>query len=258
MILVAIGLIIKGGWAETWNTVVDEFVSYHPVKPETQKYLLSYFKYYQYLTYQEKSNFEKKVQRFVNTKNFVQRGKLNEVTYETKVLVAATAIQISFGLKSFRFRHFKRILLYPDSYYSKIRQQFHYGEVHPAGIVVLSVRRFLKDLLKDSDGINLGLHEFAHALYIENKMLSVENRFLNQIALDEFAEIGKEEMVRIKNGESELFRPYGANNLFEFFSVSVELFFEKSIELHDHSPKVYSSLTKILNQDPVLITTQRF
>jgi Mlc titration factor MtfA (ptsG expression regulator) len=52
-------------------------------------------------------------------------------------------------------------------------------------------------------------------------------------------------------GKSDFFRAYAVKNSQEFFAVAVENFFEKSGEFHDWNPKLYSTLVKMLNQDPL-------
>ena len=74
---------------------------------------------------------------------------------------------------------FKRILIYPDQYYSTITHRYHKGEVNPAAqAIVLSWNNFLAGYARPDDSLNLGLHEMAHALEIENLIDNDEYDFL--------------------------------------------------------------------------------
>ena len=52
------------------------------------------------------------------------------------------------------------------------------------------------------------------------------------------------------NGEHAL-RDYGYENLFEFFAVSVEYFFERAAALQAAAPQLYFDLQKLLRLDPM-------
>ncbi|CAN5911504.1 hypothetical protein BH24BAC1_BH24BAC1_09430 [soil metagenome] len=81
--------------------------------------------FYQKLSDPEKRFFERRVQKFIHLKEFIPRGGLQEVTPEMKAMVAAPAMQLTHGFPRVYFRHFQRILLYPDNYYSRINQRYH-------------------------------------------------------------------------------------------------------------------------------------
>ena len=109
--------------------------------PLYKKPIQKYLKYYQQLNSSEKVFFEKRVQKFINQKQFIARG-MDKITDEMKALIAGAAIQLTFGHPSIYFAHFKRILVYPDSYYSEISRRYHKGEVNMGGLIVLSWKNF--------------------------------------------------------------------------------------------------------------------
>ena len=57
------------------------------------------------------------------------------------------------------------------------------------------------------------------------------------------------EMQKIEKGENTFFRSYGATNMQEFFSVSVECFFELPLQFREYNPQMYVLLTRILKID---------
>lgn len=222
----------------------------HKLNPAYRVTLQKYFPYYQRLDARNKDLFERRVQKFIHLKDFIPRG-LTEVTDEMKTLIAASAIEITFGLPRIYFSHFKKILVYPDDYYSRITRLYHQGEVNlNGGMIVLSWKNFAHGYIERHDGRNLGLHEMAHALRLENGILNNEYGFLDDGDLKEWTRLSYEEIDLMSEGKSHFFRDYGATNSQEFFAVAVEIFFERPEEFKRQKPELYKVLTQLLNQDP--------
>lgn len=231
---------------------------YGPKSPFTRltdehlKFLEQNFIFYQKLPHKSKKIFEKRVAYFKSGKKWVPR-QMERVTWEMKVLISASAIQLTFGFPKVHLSFFRHILVYPDTFFSNANQQHHKGEVNPrAKAIVLSWKHFLEGYLKE-DGRNLGLHEMAHALRLENRVMNNEYDFLDREILHEWEIHASRTMEEIKNGSETFFREYGAVNNEEFFAVAVEVFFEKSIEFKEKHPLTYQTLCKLLKQDPVLL-----
>ncbi|MCZ8217058.1 MAG: zinc-dependent peptidase, partial [Cyclobacteriaceae bacterium] len=81
-----------------------------PVPPSYIETLNKYFFYYQKLTEKDKREFEQRMMHFLMTKKFIPRN-FETVTDEMKATIAATAVQLTFGLPTFYFLHFKKILI---------------------------------------------------------------------------------------------------------------------------------------------------
>lgn len=212
--------------------------------------LEKHFRYYQYLNAENKSRFERRVQAFIDANQFIPRS-YTHVTDEMKALIAASAIQLTFGYHHLNFEHFSKILIYQDDYYSRITRKYHAGEVNIRGLIVLSWRNFVDGYKTHNDGRNLGLHEMAHALRLENSIQNGEYDFIEIEALDEFHELGKEEMKLIARGQTHFFRHYASINMHEFFSVSIENFFERPRLFKEYNNRLYSCLCILLKQDPL-------
>ena len=213
--------------------------------------LENYFLYYQRLSPEKKLDFEKRVNRFIRLKHFIPRN-LEEVSDEMKVLISASAVQLTFGLHEMYLTHFNRILVYPNSYYSTINHRYHKGEVNPRwGTIVLSWKDFLEGYEQPASAINLGLHEMAHALHLEDKIVNRNRSFLNEKLLDTYKNLSLQIIEKIRNGEDNFFRKYAAQNEEEFFAVSVETFFEKPEEFLANHPRLYHTMAGLLQQDPL-------
>jgi Mlc titration factor MtfA (ptsG expression regulator) len=217
--------------------------------------LEKYFRYYRRLSPKNQKEFRKKLAYFISIKKFIPRGGLENVTREMVVLISATAVMVAFGYDSVNYLHFKKILVYPDNYYSTITKLYHKGEVNPKlGIIVVSWASFVHGLGHPQDGINLGIHEMAHALKLENLIYyNNESNFFNPRTWLSFEVLANQEIALIDNGGESIFRNSAARNLHEFFAVAVEVFFEKPAELKSAREELYEILAVLLRQDPLIL-----
>jgi MtfA peptidase len=218
------------------------------LKENEKKVLEDIVVYYQNLPEKSKLIFENRVAKFILSKNFEAKQDLI-ITDEMKVLIAAGAIQVTFGLSNYLYDHFKTIIIYPKAYYSKITQQYHLGEVNARGIVVFSWEDVLKGFANPHDNLNVVIHEFAHALY-----LCFKARRLSDMNLSLYYPMWREEkekkFFQMRGSNKNYLRQYAATNLMEFFAVAVENFFETPQKLHEELPGLYLALSKFLAQDP--------
>lgn len=213
-----------------------------------------HFPYFQRLGPRHKLEFQRKIHLIFFTKKFIPRGGLKQVSLEMKILIAATIAQVTFGWSKVCLLHFDKILIYPDDYYSTIRKVFHRGEVNPKlGLIVFSWRSFIAGLTNQTDGINLGIHEVAHALKLQNLLTqSGESRFFDSKAWISYGEISKLEAERMKLNFNPLFRNSAFKDEHEFFAVALEVFFEKPSQFKQEVPLLYQVLVSLMRQDPTI------
>lgn len=225
-----------------------------PVPQHYREILSKYFFYYQQLPTLDKRTFEQRLIHFVLSKKFIPRN-FQTVTDEMKVTIAATAVQLTFGLPTIYFQHFRKILIYPDDYYSNITKRYHRGEVNPAyGIIVLSWRSFVEGFSDPTNGTNVGLHEMAHALRLENMVRNEEFGFLDEDALD-VLNYWAERVCDTAQQSVMFFRAYACVNKHEFFAVAVENFFEKPTTFNAALPELYKAMVELLKQNPLTLST---
>ncbi len=217
-------------------------------------FLLKNFEFYRKLPSQSRKIFEKRAALFISSKKFIPR-RMDHVTWEMKVLIAASAIQLTFGFPKVNLTFFRHILVYPDTFFSNSNQTHHKGEVNPkAKAIVLSWKHFVEGYL-EPDGRNLGLHEMAHALRLENRVMNEEYNFLSEQVLHEWELRAQHTMKEIVEGRESFFRKYGSANNEEFFAVAVENFFERPREFSKKHPLTYQTMCRLLRQDPLLLET---
>jgi len=222
---------------------------------EIREILQLHFAYFRGLGSNDQQKFIKRVAQFIGMKTFIPRM-FKVVTSEMKVLISAAAVQLTFGLPEICLQHFRRIIIYPDAYYSTVTKKMHKGEVNPgAQAIVLSWKSFLSGYANPDDSYNLGLHEMAHALELENLIENKEYAFFPEEVWADFRQEAQQISAHIKSGHHDFFRTYASTNEKEFFAVAVENFFERAAAFQQRFPQLYSILVLLLNQDPLKKTT---
>lgn len=205
-----------------------------------------YSPFFRSLPEEEKIKFCHCVKIFIEGRKFIPRGRM-KVTNEMKVLIASSAVQISFGFPRIDFLHFNKILIYETDYYSKITRKYHAGEVNPRfGIIVISWVSFKRGISDSTDGIHLGLHEMAHALKLENKINNGDYNFLDSQTLKRWYQLANE---KIRANDSSFFRASALQNIHEFFAVCVESLFERTEEFKTKEPELFFVTKSLLNLD---------
>lgn len=215
----------------------------------SQKAILKHhFSFYKNLSEKEKKYFEHRVALFIKDKDFIGRGGC-KITDEMKVLISATAVMLTFGFRDFYIGVISKIVVYPNKFYSNTNQTYHRGEFNPKlKTLVLSWEDFKSGFSDENDNLNLGIHEFTHAIHIN----SIKERDVSStIFSDSFKELTKllslNETLRNELIASEYFRKYAFTNQFEFVAVIIENFIETPKEFKAQFPKIYHKVRQMLN-----------
>ena len=214
-----------------------------------RKLLLSNFVVYKLLSEAGRELFEKRVCKFIKMKDFKAGKSLQMVTDEMRIMIAASAVQLTYGYPDLYFNHFKTIILFAEEYYSAHTGYYHEGEVNAGGAIVLSWKNFMSGYSNPTDGRNLAMHEMAHALRLTNIVDNDEYDFIDRTTMQLFEKEALLEIQKTENGENTFFRSYSAANLQEFFSVAVECFFEQPSDFRAYNPTLYQLLARILKID---------
>ncbi|HEX2934752.1 MAG TPA: zinc-dependent peptidase [Bacteroidales bacterium] len=209
--------------------------------------LVAKFPYYTSLSSSERIRFYVRLRLFIESKRF-KPCQILEVTQEMKILIGASAVQLTFGLDKFIFHHFKTILVYPKAFLYSDRN-YHKGNVNVKGSISISFEDFVKGYADPTDSYNLGLHEMAHALELEYNLKDEYDAFFGAY-YERWLKSAATELVRMNYGQSDFLRKYAGRNVKEFFSVCAENFFERPILMKEKLPEIYRHMTLLLNQDP--------
>ena len=102
-----------------------------------------------------------------------------------KILISASAAQLTFGLPRLRLPYFKDILIYPSSYLNRRTGKKEMGDIITEGRIKFSLEHIEKSLDDPFDGYNLLLHELANALRLEDYYVNDERNFLGKENLND-------------------------------------------------------------------------
>jgi len=206
------------------------------------------FPFYRNLSTLEKRAFGSRIMKFIDNKSFQTRESL-ALTYEMKLIIAATSVKISFGLKDYYLDTFHTIILYPGEFFSRFSKAMVKGETNGTGVIVFSWKDLQFGFDVDDDALNLAYHELAHAIFIDHFKKRSDDAFtLNYIKWLRFVR-NHHKLREVK--QKQIFRRYASANEQEFFAVALENFFEKPENFKEELPNLYLLMSKMLNQDPL-------
>jgi Mlc titration factor MtfA (ptsG expression regulator) len=218
-----------------------------------QLYILkTEFSFYQNLNKKQKLYFEHRVARFIKEHEFKGRSGVF-IQNQHKVLIASTAIMLTFGYRHYMIKSLKRFIVYPDVFRSKINKANHKGEFNPAyKAVIFSWKDFLEGYEIENDNFNLGIHEMVHAMHFD--FLKPNNTSISAIIFSKHYKklkklIHTDINYRQRLISSRYLRNYAFTNNFEFLAVLIESFFETPEELKNQFPEIYTLMNKMLNFD---------
>lgn len=228
--------------------IVHFYLFKRSLEPEQQAFLLREFSFYKQLKPYYKKAFEHRVIQFINDKEFIGREGFI-VDEEVKLLIASTAVMLTFGFKHYLIHSIDKIIIYPKTFYSKINKEYHKGEFNPQlKTIVFSWEDFLEGYEISNDNLNLGIHEFAHALHINNMRNSSESAIVfgnGFLALINY--LSTNEDLRSQLMQTNYIREYAFTNQFEFLAVLIETFIETPKEFKAQFPVLYKKVKTMLN-----------
>jgi len=218
------------------------------LNPNQQSILRNGFNFYNKLTKKQRRYFEHRVACFIEDKTFIGRDRL-AINDEIRVLISATAVMLTFGFRDYFIGLIDKIFVYPKPFYSTTNDDYHKGEFNPKlKSLVFSWQDFEQGYNIGDDNLNLGIHEFAHAIHLN----SIKERDVSAtIFKDTFRELtellSNSKPMRDELITSRYFREYAYTNQFEFLAVLVEYFFETPIEFKSKFPSIYNKVKQMLN-----------
>ena len=197
----------------------------------------------------ERRRFEKALIRFVHGTRIT--GVDIEIGDDVRLMVAASAVCLSFEWSSFEWTKLGEVLVYPEDF----DRDYGYedpelaGQTNAWGTILLSLPALEDSFADPSDGFHVGFHEFAHLLDVEQAEFNGLPKGLSGERLVEWERVRDREMGLVRAGRSAL-DPYAANDPVEFFPVAVEAFLERPVAVASRHPALYALLRDYLGQDP--------
>lgn len=227
---------------------VHFYLKLKKLTPKQQSILRLQFSFYNKLTSKQQLYFEHRVSSFITDKTFIGREGLI-ISDEVKILISATAVMLTFGFRDFYIALIDKIFVYPNAFYSRVNQEYHKGEFNPKlKALVLSWNDFRQGYNIGDDNLNLGIHEFTHAIHLNSMK---EKDVSSTIFRDSFNELtnllSNNDLLRKKLIASKYFRAYAFTNQFEFVAVLVEYFIETPKEFRNQFPRIYNKVKQMLH-----------
>lgn len=208
--------------------------------------------YFNKLNDANRQKFLNRVYNFRRAKRFHFHGM--EPREEIAVLVSAAAVQLTFGLNNYLLPYFTDIYVLPEAYQHKDSKELYIGHVSPAGIYI-SWKHFVQGFSNYSDGVNVALHEMAHALHHENFIEETGVDWDFRQDFEKLPGVYGPTMSKAIIEKKSYLRGYAFTNFQEFWAVSAEHFFEDPQGMKSHLPHLYDILCRTLNQDPLNMNT---
>lgn len=244
---------IRSSSLKTGSKKIPAYISYYCDEisfsdKELTTVLTNRFPYFNSLSPLQKVRFLERLQNFIANKIFKIHDKA--AYKEMPILISAAAVQLTFGLKKYLLPNFDFIHVYPQEF-MRVNESICFLEGNVSGHSVnLSWKHFLQGYANPVNGQNVGLHEFAHALYYQNFVVeeNVDNSFRD--TFNDFNNHGNKVFEQESYPGNDLYSEYALKNLQEFWAESVELFFEKPAAMKAVYPQLYDAMQLLLNQDP--------
>lgn len=224
------------------------FFNPYPISKEIQEVLLNRFQFYKNFPEEVRHFYNYRLRRLIDSFEFVSSNPDLIISDTDKAVVLANANRMVLGFREYLYRSCRIIELHPDEYFSEQLKQWHKGETALNGVIKLSLKHLNEGDINNNDGINLAIHEYAHAIMIElftgDERLGFYDRFMDY----KYQAIEDVDKIREKG----LLRNYAYVNDHEFFAVSTEVFFETPETLKNNVPNFYNVMCRLYNQQPHL------
>ncbi|HAA14192.1 MAG TPA: peptidase [Cytophagales bacterium] len=229
------------------------------VPPKWKAFLAERVHFYQNLEPEQRVQFEQDVARFLKTIHIT--GVEVVVTYEDRLLVAASAVIPLFGFPEFSYQYLDEVILYPGPF----DRNFNYdnpseiitgmvGNGPMEGKMILSKPSLHAGFDINNDKKNVGIHEFVHLFDKEDGRIDgVPPGYEDKSYSLPWLGLVQEKIQEIVTNTATDINDYGATNHQEFFAVASEYFFERPHLLKRKHPKLYGVLTEVFNQDPTTV-----
>jgi MtfA peptidase len=228
--------VMKQSFPASWEQVLQSHVAFFRALPD-----------------HEKERFRQLVKVFLDEVRIT--GIQTEVDETVRILVAASAAIPIFGFHDWEYRRLGEVLVYPQSFGKEYQTTGSADEnvlgmvglQQMRGVMILSKPSLLAGFDAASTGDNVGIHEFAHLVEIEE----AENGPPPEVpwqAVEQWMRYVGLELSHPSSNHSYI-RDYAYTNDREFFAVLAEYFFKSPDVLKKKDPELYGMLQEMFHQD---------
>jgi Mlc titration factor MtfA (ptsG expression regulator) len=224
-----------------------------PFPASWEQVLQLHVAFFRALAPREKERFRQLVKVFLD--EFRITGIQTEIDDKTRVLVAASAAIPIFGFQDWEYHRLGEVLVYPGSFGEDYQTTGSLDENtlgmvglrQLRGVMILSKPSLLAGFNNPSTNDNVGIHEFAHLVELEES----ENGFPPEVpwqAVKHWVQFVARELAHPSSNTTSI-RGYAYTNEHEFFAVLTEYFFQSPNLLKAKEPELYEMLQEMFHQD---------
>jgi MtfA peptidase len=207
--------------------------------------------FYRRLAPAGRSRFEADVAIFLGEQHIVGPQE-SAVPEDTCVLIAAAAAMLGHGRPGWEWPTHRDIIVHVTNFNENYEPGDHHaiaGMVHAQGPVLLSRRQVRHGFKKNSDGINVAVHELAHVIDMADG--TADGNAAIWADLPGWDELVQARLKQVRRGGKQApLRAYAGTNEAELFAVAVEAFFETPDRLEKRDRALYQRLCVLFNLDP--------
>ena len=258
LLIVAVVMLVI---AKLWHRREQSVAAPEPAKPfadEWRDILKKHVTFYENLTDEEKHIYERRVQRFLNSK--IIEGVKTEVDDRLRLLVASSAIIPTFAFPEYNYPGIRTVLIYPNSFNEQMEIEGDDDESRPVigmldnrsqngSTIIFSESALVAAFNGRADKNNVGIHEFVHLLdKADGDVDGIPEILMERQYVAPWLSVVKKAARKIEMGKSDI-NPYALTNNAEFFAVAAEYFFERPDLLKSKHPELYDVLVKIFRTD---------
>ena len=126
------------------------------------------------------------------------------------------------------------------------------GETHHGdGPLMVSWRAARREASQMRLGRDVVLHEFAHKIDMHDGVLDGTPLLESDVDRARWVEVCTQHYDDVRLGVPDAFlRAYAGTNVAEFFAVTTETFFARSVDFAERKPELYALFAAFYNQDP--------
>lgn len=233
------------------------------LKLEYLQILNTAFHPYKFLTDEEKARLHLKILYFLKYKNFFSIQDF-EISSEMKVIISAQACLLILNIEGEIYPSLVNIFISTDPFIEKKKFFNAYGpqsysiarqgESRMGGPIVLAWSSVAEGINNWFDGQNVVFHEFAHQLDAIGGYMDGTPALAKGVSFHEWKIFMTRDFLdlreKIKHHQKSNIDTYGATNSAEFFAVTVEEFFEKSLCFKKNHPEIFQLYLHFFRIDP--------
>jgi glucose-regulated metallopeptidase M90 len=142
---------------------------YHPPKlHDALRHLINTrLPFYQNLPVEGKERFRTRMALYMHANDFTARG-MDDMPLDLKGVIAATVVQLTFGLENFLLNKFEHIIVYPHPFPSpQYPDKWHVSEIYEEdGVLMFSAEHLMKGFFQPQKFFSIGLYEYARTFQI--------------------------------------------------------------------------------------------